>query len=127
LAAFSYLDNSPSIKQWGSELIKIPYKFDMDTFNKQVHKKSVPSFRNYFIDIYFETVEGLKYIVEIKPYKETVLPNDRKKTLRYYQEMKTYIQNQNKWAYAIAFAKQHNLIFQIWTESQIDHIKRFSI
>ena len=51
-----YCDTSKSIAEWGSEELAIPYISPLD---KKMHR--------YYPDFYLKTIEGNKFIIEIKP------------------------------------------------------------
>ena len=107
--AFRWLDENDSIVAWSSEEIVIPYRCATDN---RIHR--------YFVDLWFETKTGEKYIIEIKPKKETTPPkNPGRRTKKYISESLTYIKNQSKWEAAQEFALKHNLIFAIWTEDTL--------
>lgn len=106
----SFLDNNPSVKKWGSECFAISY------YDNTMHKT-----RKYFIDFYFEKTDGSKYVIEIKPLKETKPPrqskNKAKKTMLY--EATQWERNQCKWKSAIQWCKQRGFIFKIITEKEL--------
>ena len=106
----SYLDNSPYIKKWGSECIAIPY---YDT----VKQKS----RKYFPDFYFEKITGEKFVVEIKPHRETRPPRNGKKKSKktMLHETQVYETNQCKWSQTEKFCQERGFIFKIITEKQL--------
>ena len=62
-----------------------------------------------------------KYLVEVKPYKQTVQPQTQPgkhgKTLLY--EQLTFIQNQAKWAAARKWCKERGYEFTILTEREL--------
>lgn len=114
---FYWLDTNVNIKVWGSEIIKVPYIFMID--NRK---------HNYYTDVYCEVLDKQgkikKYLIEIKPSSQTVVPkkpkiNNRKAMRNYMYEMKRYIQNKNKWKAATAFANAHNMEFKIITEKDL--------
>lgn len=106
---FKWIEKNPDIVEWNSEDVVIPYTCATD---KKRHR--------YFIDLYFKHKNGKKYLVEIKPDKETRPPNPgRKKTKRYISEQLTYAKNQSKWHAATEFAKDNGVEFQVWTEKTI--------
>ena len=102
---FRWLDANSDIKAWNSEDVIIPYVCQTDN---KVHR--------YYIDVYFETVKGKKYLIEIKPDKETRPPKSGRKTKRFLSESLTYIKNQSKWKAAEEFAKDNGCEFYVWTE-----------
>jgi hypothetical protein len=104
-AAFLWCDRQPHVKQWNSEGIVIPYRSSVDG---KPHR--------YFVDLYLEMADGRKWIIEIKPSKETRPPRKSANRQRYMTESLTYIKNQNKWDAARQFAKKQGWTFMIWDE-----------
>lgn len=81
--------------------------------------------RKYFIDNYVVIKEGnvtKKYLVEIKPYKQTLEPvpskNKKKSTLLY--ESVAWVTNCSKWDSAREYAKKHGMEFIIITEKDLN-------
>ncbi len=65
-------------------------------------------------------LEDKKYLIEIKPFKQTVMPTPKgkkKETLIY--EILMWHKNQAKWKYCNIFAAKYNYTFQIWTEKEL--------
>ena len=115
LKCFLTLDKNPAVIKWGSENIILPY---IDpTRNYTQHQ--------YVVDLFFEALdpEGklIKYLVEVKPYKETQPPviTKRKKQETIAYESVTYARNMAKWQSAVKFAKSKGWRFLIWTEKQL--------
>lgn len=110
LALFVWLDNNSSVTKWSSEEIVIKYFCPTD--NK---------YHRYFIDFYIEFSNGDKYIVEVKPSKQTLIPENKKgkRKSTHLNETLTYIKNQAKWKTAESFAKSKNMKFQVWTEKTL--------
>ena len=104
-----------NIIAWGSENIIIPYLNPLDS---KVHR--------YFVDNYivFKDKEGNKnkFLIEIKPSKQTQRPTKTKykkqKTILY--ERKMYIQNTAKWKAANIWAKKNGCKFLILTEKELN-------
>jgi len=114
---FFFLDNHPSIIEWGSESIIIPYLNQVDG---KMHR--------YYIDVNFiindKDGNQKRYIVEIKPFDQTIPPKAPKKRTpkamqRYNLAMLAYQKNQDKWRAAEAWAKNNGYIFSIWTEKTL--------
>jgi len=104
---FRWLDDNPEIRGWNSEDVVIKYICGTDG-----------KYHRYFIDIYFETIHGKKYLIEIKPKKETMPPKaPKRKTKRYISEQLTYVKNISKWKAATEFAKDNGVKFFIWDET----------
>ena len=100
LKFMKFCDTNPSVTEWGSEEIVIPYISPVD--NKR-HK--------YYPDFYLKT-QGKKYVVEVKPSKQTKEPKkQRKMTKGYIQEVFTWGVNQAKWKAATEFCKDYNMEF----------------
>ena len=109
--AFRWIEENPNVKSWCSEEVVIPYVCETD---KKVHR--------YFIDLYFITNDGKKYLIEIKPDKETRPPTGQKRTKRYISEAMTYVKNQSKWKAANEFALDNGAEFQVWTEKHLERL-----
>jgi hypothetical protein len=107
---FKICDESPKIIAWGSESFAIPY---INPFDKKQHL--------YYIDNFVVMDDKKKYLVEIKPLKQTVAPkiskNKKEKTLIF--EQYTFGVNQAKWKYAEQFANANNCEFVILTEKEL--------
>ncbi len=111
---FKWLDHNKNILKWSSEPLAVPY-FDPVT-NKD---------RRYYPDVLakVKTKDNKEkvYLIEIKPYKETVLPkktkNKTNKTMLY--EQKTWLTNTHKWKSAIRFCKKRGWEFKIITEKDL--------
>jgi hypothetical protein len=108
-----YFDINPSILQWASEEVVIPY---YDSMTKKV--------RRYFPDflIKVKTVEGVKtHLIEVKPSKDLRPPvgGKGKKRSTVLYEMKTYQMNRDKFASARKWCDDRNITFDIWTEKHL--------
>lgn len=104
-----FCDNNPNIIKWGSENVVIPYISPIDG---RVHR--------YFVDNFVIIKEGEKigkYLIEIKPYKQTFAPTTKyKKREHLIYEQSMYVINQAKWTAAREFCKRKGLEFLILTE-----------
>ncbi len=112
LKFFRFCDNSANVLKWGSENVIIPYRSPLDN---RAHK--------YFVDnlvIIKEDDQIKKYLVEIKPYKQTKKPQTkyRKKSHLIY-EQRAYITNQAKWSAAREYCKKCGYTFIIITEKEL--------
>lgn len=114
---FYFLDMHPNIIEWASESVIIPYKYQVDN---KMHR--------YYIDVNFilndRDGNQKRYIIEIKPYDQTIPPQTPKKKTpkamqRYNNSVLAYQKNQDKWTAAEAWAKQNGYIFSIWTEKTL--------
>lgn len=114
LKFFRFCDNNPNVLEWSSEEIKIPY---WDTLQKKN--------RTYFVDAYVKIKEGeitKKYLVEVKPWKQTREPKatkgKKKSNLLYEQVMYQNLLDKKK--FAQEFAKKHGMDFIIITERELN-------
>ena len=108
-----YCDKNDNIIEWGSEEVIIPYNSPIDN---RIHR--------YFPDFYIKVkdISGRpkKYIIEIKPKKQTQEPViQRVKTKKYVREVMEYAKNSAKWDAAITFCKDRMMEFKILTEDNL--------
>lgn len=108
-----YCDNNKNILEWGSEELALPYRSPVDN---RVHR--------YFPDFYIKVKESdgtiKKMIVEIKPFKQTVEPQPKKKkTKGYIFEVVEYAKNQAKWTAAREWCLDHGYEFKVLTENEL--------
>jgi len=108
-----YCDHNPSILEWGSEEIVIPYLSPVDG---KIHR--------YFVDFYCRIQESngrtQRYLIEIKPSKFTRPPDQpQRRTPRYLQEVFTWGVNQAKWQAARDFCENRGWRFEILTEHEL--------
>jgi hypothetical protein len=111
LRVMKYLDEQPNVIWWASEEIVIPYKSPVD---QKIHR--------YFPDFVAKIRQKDKeitVIMEVKPYKQTQLPTQKRKTKRFLQEVATYAVNQEKWRAADLFCKEHGWQFKLITEKEL--------
>ena len=78
-----YCDLNEDILFWASEELPIRYYSPLD---KKYHR--------YFPDFVVKTVNGDKYMIEIKPSRQVGKPKRQKKTKSYMRESFEYIKNQ---------------------------------
>lgn len=119
-----YCDLTPGVLKWGSEVFRIPY-IDYKGHN-----------RIYIPDFYIETknekVDGFinRYLVEIKPEKETKQPeipkgNISEKALKKLEyELGVWQKNKYKWKTTIDWCKSRDIQFWLVTEK---HLNTFNI
>ena len=82
-------------------------------------------YHRYYVDNAIALQEGnkvIRYLVEIKPYKQTLPPveSKRKKKSTLLYESRTYAVNQSKWAAAKKFATAKGMNFIILTENELN-------
>lgn len=77
----------------------------------------------YFVDfgIAMRSKDGSikKYLVEVKPFKETIPPTGKRKTKQLIEALATYSVNQSKWDAAREWAKKNGMEFEIFTEKNM--------
>tara|TARA_B100001996_G_scaffold209394_2_gene160663 strand:+ start:1340 stop:1780 length:441 start_codon:yes stop_codon:yes gene_type:complete len=109
-----WCDKNPSVMEWGSEELVIPYISPVD---QRGHR--------YFPDFYMKlkNVQGVieRYIIEIKPKYQVVGPNKAKakRTKRYLNEVKTFAVNRAKWKAAQNYCELRQMKFKILTEKEL--------
>jgi len=107
-----FCDTTNSVVKWASEEIIVPYIYSID---KKMHK--------YYVDFVMQLLEKdgkLKtYMIEIKPYIQTIEPKKRKCTKKYIKELVEWEKNQSKWLYASEYAKEKNWEFKVLTEKEL--------
>lgn len=113
LKFMKYCDERPNVLEWGSEEIVIPYRSPLDN---RIHR--------YFVDFYVKIVDSngviSKYLIEIKPSKQTVPPKKpQRQTKSYLYEVTEYVKNQAKWKAAKEFCDDRMWKFKILTESEL--------
>ena len=92
----------------GSEEIIIPYISPVDG---KRHR--------YFPDFYVK-IANRKYLVEVKPMKQTKEPNTQKRvTKKYISEVTTWAVNKAKWKAAEEFCLDQGWEFKIITEKEL--------
>ncbi len=113
LKFMKYCDGNPNILEWGSEEIIIPYRSPLDN---RIHR--------YFVDFYIKVrdVNGniQKYLIEVKPKKQTREPKvQQRMTKKYIYEVTEYAKNQAKWTAAKEFCDDRNYKFMLITEDEL--------
>jgi len=103
-----FCDNNPSIQQWASEPVKIPYR-DPLTGKATVY---VPDFLISYIDKNMKTHAEL---IEIKPANQMLIEKVGKNPYNQAQ----YVKNMAKWAAANKWAQQQGLKFRVINEHDI--------
>ncbi len=105
-----FCDRNPNIIQWGSEEVVIPYRSPLDG---RVHRYFV----DFNIKILTKSGEVKRYLIEIKPKKQTIPPPDpKKKTKTWHDKTMTYIKNRAKWEAAKEWCEDRQMQFMILTE-----------
>jgi hypothetical protein len=108
-----YCDTNENILEWFSEEICVPYRSPIDN---KIHR--------YFPDFYIKVKESngsiKKYIIEIKPKKQTIEPQvQKRKTKGYIYEVYEYAKNQAKWEAAKEWCADRGYEFKVLTEDDL--------
>jgi len=111
LRVMKYLDEQPNVVWWASEELPIPYKSPVD---QKVHR--------YFPDFIArirQVDKEITVVMEVKPFNQTQLPKQKRRTQKFLQEVATYAINQEKWRAADLFCKEHGWKFMLITEKEL--------
>jgi hypothetical protein len=113
LKFLKYCDTNENILEYASEELAIPYISPVDG---KIHK--------YFPDVYIKVKEPdgsiKKYLIEIKPYKQTMAPpKPKRQTKGYIYEVYEYAKNQSKWEAAREYCKDRGWTFKVITENEL--------
>ena len=109
-----YCDKNAKILEWGSEEIALPY---ISPHDSRVHR--------YFPDFYIKVQENTgkikRYLIEVKPKKQTKPPaKPKRQTKGYIREAFEYARNQAKWKAAREFCADRMWEFKVITEQELD-------
>ena len=108
-----WCDRNENVIEWGSEEIVIPYISPVD---RRVHRY----FPDFYVRARTKTGRTEKFVIEVKPYKQTSPPKkQRKVTKKYLTEIKTYAVNEAKWKAAVDYCKDRRMQFKILTEFEL--------
>jgi len=113
LKFLKYCDTNQNILEYASEEIAIPYRSPVDG---KIHR--------YFPDAYIKVKEPdgsiKKYLIEIKPHKQTMPPKKpQRQTKGYIYEVYEYAKNQSKWEAATEYCKDRGWTFKILSENEL--------
>ena len=109
-----YCDKNAKILEGGSEEIALPY---ISPHDSRVHR--------YFPDFYIKVQENTgkikRYLIEVKPLKQTTKPKKPKRqTKGYIREAFEYARNQAKWKAAREYCADRMWEFKVITEKELD-------
>lgn len=109
-----YCDLNESINQWQSEEFFISYRSPLDN---KYHRY----FPDFFIKYTDKTGEKRIMVVEIKPKKEVLMPeqNPKRRTKSWAYSVQTWVVNQAKWEAAKEYCADRNYEFKIMTEDDL--------
>ena len=113
LKFMKYCDSNINILEWGSEEMYVWYRSPVDN---RPHR--------YFPDFYIKAKESngkiKKYIIEVKPKKQTAPPpKPKRQTKGYLREAFEFARNQAKWKAADEWCKDRKIEFKIITEKEL--------
>jgi len=108
-----YCDMNECILEWGSEEMFVWYRSPIDN---KAHR--------YFPDFYIKVKESSgkikKYIIEIKPLRQTAPPpKPKRQTQGYLREAYEYARNQAKWEAAKEWCLDRGFEFRVFTEKEL--------
>lgn len=103
----SFLDVHPSVIQWGSECLRIPYTNPL-TGKSTVY---VPDFL-----VMYQDQKGTRRteLIEVKPRKETIMEAAKSR-----RDKAAVLLNSAKWAAAFAWCSKHGVTFRVLNEDSI--------
>ena len=113
LKFMKYCDSNINILEWGSEEMYVWYRSPVDN---RPHR--------YFPDFYIKAKESngqiKKYIIEVKPQRQTKPPAKPKRQTRgYIREAYEYAKNQAKWKAANEWCLDRGFEFKVLTEKEL--------
>jgi hypothetical protein len=108
-----YCDLNETIIEWQSEEIALPYRSPVDN---RIHRY----FPDFFIKVKESNGSIKKYLIEIKPKRQTIPPaKPKRQTKGYIYEAYEYAKNQAKWRAAKEFCKDRMWEFKVLTEDEL--------
>ena len=113
LKFMTYCDTNINILEWGSEEVYMWYRSPVDN---RPHR--------YFPDFYIKVREKngtiKKYIIEVKPQRQTKPPaKPKRQTKGYLREAFEYAKNQAKWKSANEWCLDRGFEFKVITEKEL--------
>ena len=113
-----YCDTNPNVVKWASEELAIRYISPVDG---RPHRY----YPDFLIEVKEKSGKLKKYVIEIKPKKQTQPPVKKKRVTKgFILEAKTYAVNQAKWKAAVEFCNDNLIEFKIITEDELYHWKK---
>jgi hypothetical protein len=104
----SFCDNNPSVQNWASEPVRIPYRDPLSGKNTVY----VPDFLITYVD---KNMKKFTEMIEIKPANQMLAEKVGKNPYNQAQ----YVKNMAKWESAQQFCKQHGIRFRVINEGDI--------
>ena len=108
-----YCDQHPSILQWSSEEISVPYISPAD-------KKSHLYFPDFIIKKIDKNGKTKIMMIEIKPFSQVSKPKSSSRNPKVLKENIRWQINNAKWRAADKFCKKHGWEFKILTEKELN-------
>lgn len=113
LKFMKYCDLNENVLEWASEEKFVAYRSPIDG---KVHKY----FPDFIIKVKEPSGKIKKYVIEIKPKKQTVPPEKPKRqTKKYLYEAYEYAKNQAKWEAAREWCLDRGYEFKVLTENEL--------
>jgi len=113
LEFMKWCDRNKNVLKYGSEEFCIPY------YNP-IKQKICRYFPDFIIEVLETTGKIKKYVIEIKPKRQTIPPTQKnKKSKTYINELKTYAVNEAKWKSCKEWCADRMLEFRIITENEL--------
>jgi hypothetical protein len=107
LTVMNFLDTHPSVLQWASESISIPYVNPLTG----EQRRYIPDFMVLYQD---KNGQRRAEIVEVKPMKEALMESAKNK-----RDQAVILINTAKWAAAMTWCKKNGMTFRVLTENDI--------
>lgn len=106
-------DEHPDVIKWQSEELVIPYFSPVDN---RKHRY----FTDFSIMVKNRSGEIKRYVVEVKPYLQTLPPKiPKKQSKSYIESVQTFLVNTAKWKAAREWCSKNGFEFQILTENEL--------
>ena len=131
--AFFWCDTNENVLEWSYEAYPIQYTFSIPKGVTPEEYKLYETLvdneqHRYYPDVFakIKTSDGkiVNYILEIKPYSQTIKPTEPKKKTKkamnkYLNALQEFLKNKSKWETMEKYAKDYNMKFWILTERQL--------
>jgi hypothetical protein len=103
----NFCDNNPNVVNWGSEVLRIPYR-------NPITKKNTIYIPDFIVSYVDRNGRQHTEVIEIKPLKESVMERARSPRDKIMLAI-----NMAKWQAAQAFCANNNMVFRLVTEQQL--------
>lgn len=116
-----WLDYNNKVVEWSSESIRIPYIDPTKGHKYGMMDNRMGMKRSYYPDFMVKFNDGKRYLIEIKPEKQTRMPKKKGKKSRktLIERERIYLMNQAKFKSAELFCKKMNMKFLVLTENEL--------